>query len=169
MNYAPAILMAALTCAAVSNTMAQTNTTVRPKNPDPWAEFNPQPPPPPLPPRRSECTRYCILPPVEYDKPYKGKLTVETVPDQETLARFCGAAYVPGKTLGCASHDATSCRVLLVPDEIIKARGWTRALMLRHELGHCNGWPGDHPGQRSYDADDEARAKPIQPVLRQLQ
>jgi len=28
----------------------------------------------------------------------------------------------------------------------------TTALLLRHETGHCNGWPSDHPGQHPYDA-----------------
>src|SRR5262245_11776782 len=26
----------------------------------------------------------------------------------------------------------------------MRARGWTTELLLRHEIGHCNGWPSDH-------------------------
>lgn len=110
------------------------------------------------------CKRRCILPPAEYDKPYTGRLILETVPNQEELAKFCGKAYIPGLTLGCSQRRADSCKIVLVPDAIITMNGWTRALMLRHELGHCNGWPGDHPGARGVE--DEAREKLINPVLR---
>jgi hypothetical protein len=26
--------------------------------------------------------------------------------------------------------------------------GLSYEIVLRHEVGHCNGWPGDHPGMR---------------------
>ena len=41
-----------------------------------------------------------------------------------------------------------SCRIILIDDAVMKARGWTTELLLRHEIGHCNGWPGNHPGER---------------------
>lgn len=115
------------------------------------------------------CTQYCILPPKQYDHPYKGKLTVETVRSQDDLREACGGSYRPGLTLGCArrSYDGSSCHIYLVPEEIIVARRWTRELMLRHEIGHCNGWSASHEGQRRYDADDtEAQNNPTKPVLR---
>jgi hypothetical protein len=69
----------------------------------------------------------------------------------------------PGETSMAARrvqrHEAMDARVRLSSREqlsdhpgrrcIMKARGWTTALLLRHETGHCNGWPSDHPGQRS--------------------
>jgi hypothetical protein len=96
--------------------------------------------------------KYLILPPVEFDHPYAGKLTVETVATREELSEICGKAFTQW-TLGCAfRHGNNGCRIVLADESIIKARGWTVALIMRHEIGHCNGWPGDHPGERPYDA-----------------
>jgi hypothetical protein len=38
---------------------------------------------------------------------------------------------------------------ILVDDAVMKARGWTTELLLRHD--RCNVWPSDHPGQRPHD------------------
>jgi hypothetical protein len=63
-------------------------------------------------------------------------------------------------TLGCAIHDtrrapddsvampATECLVVIATDEILKLYGFTYEIVRRHELGHCNGWPGSHVGAR---------------------
>ena len=160
MRYASLIVMAVATCFAVNKTHAQLfpppNTTIRPK--DPGVIVQPQPQP---------CTKRCILPPREYDYPYSGKLIIATAQSQDELKEFCGEAYKPGLTLGCARRGNTSCRIIMAPEQIIIAGGWTKELMLRHEIGHCNGWPGDHPGQRRFDADEtEARSNPIKPVWR---
>jgi|EndMetStandDraft_2_1072991.scaffolds.fasta_scaffold124728_1 hypothetical protein len=88
------------------------------------------------------------LPPVIYDHPYKGKLTIETVTREELMTQCAGVATTT--TLGCASWRGDRCHIRLLADEIIKAAGWTRELMLRHEIAHCNGWPADHPGKRPY-------------------
>jgi hypothetical protein len=32
------------------------------------------------------------------------------------------------------------------PKEIVRAAGYIPAIVLRHEIGHCNGWPKEHPG-----------------------
>src|SRR5215510_2543726 len=77
----------------------------------------------------------------------------------------------PGETSMAARrvqrHEAMDARVRLssrgqLSDHpgrrcVMKARGWTTALLLRHETGHCNGWPSDHPGQRPYDEKRERR------------
>ena len=33
-------------------------------------------------------------------------------------------------------------------DKVLKAAGSSYAIVLRHELGHCNGWSGDHKKAR---------------------
>lgn len=102
----------------------------------------------------AEPKKYLILPPVEYDHAYKGMLIVETVATREELRTQCGAAFGPW-TLGCAwrsTYPADSCRIIMVDEKVMKAFGWRRDMILRHEIGHCNGWPGDHPGQRNWDA-----------------
>ena len=130
------------------------NTTIRPQDPSPTIKPDAEP-----------CTKRCILPPKEFDRPYSGDLTVVTAHSQDELKEFCGSAYKPGLTLGCARPGHTSCRIIMAPEQIIIAGGWTKALMLRHEIGHCNGWGADHAGQRSRDADEiEARGNAIHPV-----
>jgi hypothetical protein len=43
----------------------------------------------------------------------------------------------------CAIHTANYCLILLGPTV------WDNEGILRHEIGHCNGWPQDHRGERS--------------------
>jgi hypothetical protein len=88
-----------------------------------------------------------ILPPVEYDKPYDGDLTIKMVATLEELRERCGTR-IP-KMLACAFHNSKSCVIYLVEDSVMRQRGWTTGILLRHETGHCNGWPGDHPGERA--------------------
>jgi hypothetical protein len=88
-----------------------------------------------------------ILPPVEFDKPYDGDLVLIQVDTEQDVAELC---RLKGPRLGCAYRIGYSrCAVTIASDAAIRARGWTRELVMRHELGHCNGWPGDHPGMRS--------------------
>jgi len=89
---------------------------------------------------------FMILPPPEYDHEYEGDLAIKMV---DTL----GELYVLCMTrnpymLACSLQNSRSCLVIMVNDEIMRKRGWTTGLLLRHEIGHCNGWSGDHPGQR---------------------
>lgn len=87
-----------------------------------------------------------VLPPPEYDKPYTGKLTIERVETPEDVKRICNLAK---PALACAfPYDGTRCRIVIVPDEFIRATGYTEEIVLRHERGHCGGWPASHPGQR---------------------
>lgn len=102
---------------------------------------------------KEKCIRWCILPPIEYDHPFAGTVKIETVPARNDLKTFCSIAFIAGLTLGCSRrHGDVLCHIVLVDEKIIKEQGWTRELMLRHEIGHCNGWPGDHPGQRAFNA-----------------
>jgi hypothetical protein len=86
-----------------------------------------------------------VLPPVEYDHPYTGDLTVSIV-SQEEIARQCPNAKA---RLGCNRRWPDECLVWIAPDDVIEALGLTREVVLRHEIGHCNGWPSDHPGMRA--------------------
>ena len=99
------------------------------------------------------CEKFCILPPKQFDHPYAGKLKVVTVLQREEMRAFCGEAFRPW-TLGCARRDETnnSCHIVIANDNIIREQKWTPELIMRHEIGHCNGWPGNHPGQRSWNA-----------------
>ena len=88
--------------------------------------------------------QYMILPPVEYDHFYEGDLTIKMVSTIEELHALC---KIDG-ALACAFRNEKSCVIVMVHDEVMRRRNWTTGLLLRHEIGHCNGWPGDHSGQR---------------------
>src|SRR5688572_17978722 len=74
------------------------------------------------------------LPPARYDHPYKGRTVV--------LNRTCPGAP---DSLACAWVEGSTCKVALAPS----LRGERRRVNMRHEVAHCNGWPGHHPGARS--------------------
>src|SRR5262245_61016927 len=76
-----------------------------------------------------------ILPPVEYDHQYEGDLTIKMVPTLADLYRAC-SVYNNPVLLACSYRYAS---------DVMRERGWNTGLLLRHEIGHCNGWPGDHP------------------------
>src|SRR5262245_65568816 len=64
-----------------------------------------------------------ILPPVEYDRPYKGVL-LEIRGDKEKMGKLCPKTAFP-ITLGCAYVHATDCTIVIADDDIIAAQGWT--------------------------------------------
>jgi len=80
---------------------------------------------------------HSFLPPPEYDKPYGGKLTKQFMPLAD-IEKLCGA-----RKLACATPTGDAC------ETFIPELGGTITLalqnvMVRHEIGHCNGWPPDH-------------------------
>ena len=104
-------------------------------------------------PKEEKCIKWCILTPIEFDHPFAGTVKIEIVATRNDLKTFCSIAFIAGLTLACSRrHGDVLCHIVIVDERIIKEQGWTRELMLRHEIGHCNGWPGDHPGQRVFNA-----------------
>jgi hypothetical protein len=86
-----------------------------------------------------------VFDPLEH--PYTGDLTIIKTSMQH-VKEIC-PVFQPGiPPLACATHDPGWCRITIARDEDIKAVGWDPNRVLRHELAHCNGWPGDHPGAR---------------------
>ena len=92
-------------------------------------------------------------PPLEYDHPYAGNLTIERVADPEALLVQCPTLK---NAVGCAKfpQDRSWCKIFIVSDEYINSKsipatrtlfGYSYQNFLRHELAHCNGWPADHP------------------------
>jgi hypothetical protein len=83
-----------------------------------------------------------VLPPVEFDHPYEGNL-IEVRADKDEIASSCPEI----SRLGCAWRiNSQWCRIVIANDDIIEAAGLTFEIVRRHEIGHCNGWPGDHQG-----------------------
>ena len=110
--------------------------------------FRSAPPPAPAP----KPAPSLILPPPEYDKHYLGDLTIRLVDSVENLAIACKWPLVRPNSLGCASVHVDHCIIYLVQDDVMRLRGWNTGIVLRHELGHCNGWPPDHPDARGFPA-----------------
>ena len=89
---------------------------------------------------------FMVLPPAEYDHDYDGDLTIRMVESLAELHAYC--KLDAPQMLACSVRNARSCLIVMVDDVIMRKRGWNTGLILRHERGHCNGWPGDHPGER---------------------
>jgi hypothetical protein len=108
------------------------------------------------------------LPPVEYDKPYVGELTIRRFSTEQELRYACPKVDFKYHALACAGrmpNDTSRCNIYMVTDKILKAAGFGLAVVLRHELGHCNGWVG-HAGGRRVSANADV-AMPALPALMQ--
>jgi hypothetical protein len=90
------------------------------------------------------------LPPVQYDRPYTGTLITVRLKTERELIVECNAAFLRGYALGCSFPNLMGggCLVYLRTDDAIIAAGQDPKRVMRHELGHCNGWGGDHIGWR---------------------
>ena len=89
-----------------------------------------------------------ILPPVEFDRPYRSRLIVRTRRQRRAMKTACRWPPSHPVKLGCAHAGVAQCVVYLRGNAEIRRQGWTRQIVLRHEIGHCNGWPGGHRGMR---------------------
>lgn len=79
------------------------------------------------------------LPPIEYDHPYHGELVVNYVMSPDEMNRRCYGTSL--QIVGCAFLGDGHCTILILDGVVPKVRD----ILLRHEIGHCNGWPRDHP------------------------
>lgn len=89
-----------------------------------------------------------ILPPVEYDHPFQGRLIVEVLPLSDTVQRCHDRGYPNSDACAWYFPDplGPSRRACHVIYPSLKETGWRRFVwLIRHETAHCNGWPGWHP------------------------
>jgi len=101
------------------------------------------------------------FPPPEFDKPYKGILAIFRLPFAD-VEKFCAGLTkqhacsfikqsVPFQKVG----DRTVCYIIMpTDDDVAQYRGYlgyheTPNDIIRHEIGHCNGWPADHPNRNA--------------------
>jgi hypothetical protein len=105
-------------------------------------------------PASAASVRYlAIMPPAQYDVPYTGTLRIWRVASgKDLLTYYCPTANT---RVGCAHPwpKFNSCDIYIVNDILIKAHNTIFSVVLRHELGHCNGWPAAHPNPRRLDAE----------------
>jgi hypothetical protein len=77
-------------------------------------------------------------PPKRYDYPYRGQLSLYHV-SPNIIGKYCDGDY---NVWACARVDSpTKCTVYISTS--VKGKFYKQ--IYRHELAHCNGWPGNHP------------------------
>jgi len=88
------------------------------------------------------------LPPAEFDKPFTGELEIVRIPNMQEMETTCKGS----SKQACAARlmNGARCTIFMLPDKWMKQHYGKNAIafMFRHELGHCNGWPGDHKNGR---------------------
>ena len=97
-----------------------------------------------------------LMPPPQYDYPYKGPLIEHVLPLAQVDAACTAMGFVrtPAQkyaTIYGCQHTKDGICTIVIP----QANGWQindqdQAMVRRHELAHCKGWPNDHPGGGSY-------------------
>ena len=85
-----------------------------------------------------------MLPPKEFDHEYDGKLIIQYY-SAEDIYHLCRNAVQqrPGRPMACAYRNWVgpgTCRIHMMPRDEIEKYGWSYDIVLRHEIGHCNGW-----------------------------
>jgi hypothetical protein len=89
-------------------------------------------------------------PPARYAGPYTGELTV-IVADFKRIPHLCRQLFIDAgitnfrvsqRQRGCAHVEADRCTIVIPRGH---AYGSSQEAVMRHELGHCAGWPADHP------------------------
>jgi hypothetical protein len=93
--------------------------------------------------------RMRLVPPLEYDHPYKGRLRIIVAENQQEVRRMCpGTKFHPLiGALACTHRlSDTVCEVVMLSDDEINRVGFPPDMVRRHEIAHCNGWPADHKG-----------------------
>jgi hypothetical protein len=86
------------------------------------------------------------LPPIEYDYLPDTIVTIEDVATEAELRKRCNWKDTAKTIVGCAGVFEHVCHILLGPRP--DWAGLTRNIVIRHEMGHCNGWGSDHAGIR---------------------
>jgi hypothetical protein len=83
------------------------------------------------------------MPPPEYDHKFSGTVLITRITG--SVKDECSQ-----KTdLGCARHVGNYYIVYIADDAMLTKYKWKYDWALRHEIGHCNGWPGNHPNAKT--------------------
>jgi hypothetical protein len=102
-----------------------------------------------------------ILPPAQ-------KLYITNAKSTDEVRKLCKKPD-DRYALACAYAYDVSCWIVIAPTKDIEAQGLTRDIAMRHELGHCNGWSGEHNNARAvdwrrYKDTKQLTAKPVEPT-----
>jgi len=109
-----------------------------------------------------------LLPPLQYDHPFNGRLKVITLEDAQDAGGICRLVWgglpnlditkvIPAGSVACAvippvlnPKSGIDCLIYRPPDLAIWEGGLTPSILMRHEIGHCNGWR-NHEGIRGFE------------------
>lgn len=90
-----------------------------------------------------------LLPPEEFDHPFDGHVSVWIATQDAIRRHHCPrATFNLGVALACMQKVAGTCYIFKVTDDELKQLGLDPDVVMRHEVGHCNGWGPDHRGAR---------------------
>jgi hypothetical protein len=96
----------------------------------------------------AQAATYTMDPPKKYNKPFRGTVTVVEL---SSWSLFFSCRW----TISCTivGGDAPGRCVIRIARPGVWVPGYGsiqskayRNALIRHEIGHCNGWPADHPG-----------------------
>jgi hypothetical protein len=97
-----------------------------------------------------------VLPPPQYDHLFRGFLSLQ-LENEEVLKWKCDGNIACSKYSDNCEGEAEcptdpeerfTCRVFIASINVIRSAGYDPIVVFRHEVGHCNGWPSDHPNAR---------------------
>ena len=60
-------------------------------------------------------------------------------------ATMCKPHPQAGRIRGCNFHVLGYCNIYVAPVEYLEKSRDTVENIVKHEIGHCNGWPWNHP------------------------
>ena len=106
---------------------------------------------------RAQTPYLYILPPVKYDHPFTGILTIHIAKDTKEVQAMCD---LPTPRVACGYVHTNWCRIIIVKDDVMRAMGWNPLHIWRHEHAHCHkpdGWSNKHEGIRAHSPQDDAR------------
>jgi hypothetical protein len=88
-----------------------------------------------------------ILPPIEYDHPFDGEVRVVRREQEYPNFAFCKMSHA--NPIGCTKWKPKNgvCLIYIATDDILARYDMRYNDVLRHEVGHCNGW-ANHEGAR---------------------
>lgn len=88
-------------------------------------------------------------PPARFDHAFAGKLHVRYLPQkqvvsacQKLFAKYNVSAALFPNQKGCSALTSEASCTVIVVDKTYETA--TPKAVLRHETGHCNGWPANH-------------------------
>jgi len=109
-----------------------------------------------------------VLPPAIYDYPFQGPVLHHIVDDTDELLKWCPPGKNVDVSLACAYLLKFGCFVVRRSDDFIWNYGLAPELVIRHEIGHCNGWAPNHPDARVNMTPPMQRPAAAAPVKRTI-